>query len=178
MTRTRIWPGPVLNQHASAACMGYGWATAILAAPITGKPTTGNALGREIYDYMLNHHDGDPAGAAYVHEHGWSTGVTYLKRFGAVRRALKHGPVVCSLEISVHLTRDHVMRPARDRKWFHCVAIVGYRRRHGRCLYRIRNSYGHGWGDDGEAWITGRDLRTLVRRVTDDRLATAPDWTR
>lgn len=44
----------------------------------------------------------------------------------------------------------------------HAYAVAGYAVRDGRKAYRIENSWGRGWGQDGGAWISEFDMAVLL----------------
>jgi hypothetical protein len=57
------------------------------------------------------------------------------------------------------------IHPSGSREGGHAFAVAGYGIHHGSLAYRIENSWGPSWGDNGGAWIKSEDFHTLL---TDD----------
>jgi hypothetical protein len=114
-----------------------------------------------------------PSMGAYVMGHGYRGG-SYVRIFEtgeqkslAVRAALAAGfPVVIGSPITVEYTRDgdgHVFDAPRNTEALaggHAQVIIGYEPSadHG-ALYRVVNSWGAGWRDNGCAWLTEAFVR-------------------
>lgn len=81
-------------------------------------------------------------------------------REGAVeiieRAIAREGPVVAALLVCSNFLKvgppDYII-PLPEGRWLggHMVCLVGYSRR--RKAFKLRNSWGEGWGDNGYAWL-------------------------
>lgn len=169
----------VLDQQRTGMCVGYGWtnfvqsspAPKLIAAGIGGDDEA--ATPDSIYD-LAQRFDGsapDPSTGASVQ--GGANGALALKLIRSFSFAhtvheiavsiLTHGPVVMGTNwYDGMFTPDtnHRIRVSGPVAGGHCYLIHGYDPNSG--LFRIRNSWGTGWGARGDAFIGGTDLGRLL----------------
>lgn len=167
-----VWPlGPVLNQGKDGACVGYAFAAATgqadQAERVYSIAKTLDAVPGEAY-----HGTSVLAGARaakalnLIESYRWAFGiedvVDTLRTTGPVvlglywresmRRVSPGEPLrVAGADIGGHCTVAFAYDPA-------CAVLDG---QPGVC---IRNSWGTGWGTNGEAWITTANLAALLDR--------------
>jgi hypothetical protein len=100
-------------------------------------------------------------------ERGWYTGFSWALNMSELRTALQFGPVVVGIDV-----RESMFDPLANGDWVvegnsvggHCCLVTGYSRDYGRRgpRYRIRNSWGEHWGNNGNVYISPADLDTIV----------------
>jgi len=189
--RSYTWRvGTWLDQGREGACVGYGFAHELAARPVV-VPGVTNEVARAIYHdaQRLDPWDGGAYEGAEPYYEGTSVlaGARALTRlghyseyrwaFGEEDLALAvgyHGPAVIGVdwyEGMYDATREggFLLRPTGRVVGGHCVLIYGLNLRGG--YYRVWNSWGRSWGDDGTARITREDM---VRLLADDGEACVP----
>lgn len=57
---------------------------------------------------------------------------------------------------------DGFVRPSGKQEGGHALALAGYQPFNGGVRYRLENSWGQDWGDDGGCWIWEQDLQQLL----------------
>jgi hypothetical protein len=182
--RSRTWPCAVhLDQGPDGACTGFGWAHELAAQPVVVKNVT-NDTGRRLYDLARKFDDWpgeDYEGSSVL---GAAKGVQSLGFLGEYRWAFGIDDVLATLA--------HVGPVVLGTNWLtgmfdpdagglldvsgavaggHCYLARGLRLSGmyiGRLdtkepVVRIRNSWGPGWGVDGDAFIRASDLERLLK---------------
>lgn len=168
------WPtGPILNQGDTPHCVGFAWAQWEMTSPVRIPLATsrdGNALGHGIYASCkeIDGYAGDGtwvrAGASVMKTAGrlasyvWATGPNDLRDW-----VLLKGPVVVGTDWHESMFDPDArgwMRPAGAVVGGHAYLVTGYNAN--ARAYRVTNSWGTGWGDNGKAWILAADLWRLV----------------
>lgn len=173
----RYWtPGPVLNQGATPHCVGFAWAQWESTSPIRQRRDwAGDTEGHSLYA-RCKEIDGIPdIDGTYVR-----VGAKVLDRAGHVERyvwansladmtewLLLHGPVVVGTMWTQSMFRpDPVsgrLSVIGDSNEGHAYLIRGYSR--DRKEFRMVNSWGTWWGQNGQAWIGEDDMWRLVSQT-------------
>lgn len=176
----RHWsPGQVLDQGQEGACVGFSWTGEALASPIRvnfGKtPRFGvsepNTIARDIYylaktldEYQGENYEGTSvlAGAKAMVQQGFIK--QYRWCFGAddVRDTVIHlGPVVLGIpwhNDMFNVDANHQIHPGGGVAGGHAILCHSY----DSGMFRLQNSWGAAWGQNGGAWISIQDLATLL----------------
>ena len=173
-----VWDITVsLDQEAEGECVGHGWAHFIAASPnpnpIVGTQVKSNPTAEHLYERAQVFDGATPdeqsgasvgGGAKAAAELGtivsshWSSNLLDIKN-----TILNHGPVVMGTDwYHSMMTPDangqvHVSGSVAGG---HCYLIIGYEA--ATDLYLIHNSWGSGWGHNGDATISGTDLASLL----------------
>lgn len=170
---SRLWQaGPVLDQGSTPHCVAFAWGQFLQTEPIATslKRLGGGAFLTRLYKSAREavavagagasvrggaqavQHDGRLA--SYV----WGYDVDTIRRF-----VLSVGPVVMGTDwySGMFSPESNVLRPTGAIVGGHAWTIVGYDAN--RDAFRMVNSWGEQWGDNGFAWITSGDLRTLMQ---------------
>jgi hypothetical protein len=183
LQKSRYWvPSVTLDQGAEGSCVGHGVVAEYLASPVRGRFVRENRPGpyyaevgheeavavynraKEIDEWEGVDYDGTSvrAGMLVGRERGWWEGFSWAFNMGELRAALELGPVVIGVEWydSMYETvgRDLVVRG--QVVGGHCILVTGYSSR--TRSYRLRNSWGTDWGQNGSAYITGTDLDRIL----------------
>lgn len=178
VSRTRSI-GPTLDQGRQGACVGFGWTDELAAKPVAVRGA-GQATAVPLY-YACQRGD-QFAGGEYPGASPVSSGTTveagaqvltaaghYLEyRWARTERevalAVGHkGPVVIGVnwyEGMEDPDSDGFIRKTGDVLGGHCVLVFGINARGG--YYKIQNSWGPGWGQDGTCRISRDDLGALL----------------
>jgi C1A family cysteine protease len=182
----RIWHGgPVLDQGAEGACVGFGWTGELLARPNTQVGVTtveANAFARQTYKQaqLLDEWAGEDyegtsvlAGAKVVQRAGMMSGYRWCFSVADVRDAvIEHGPVVIGVNwyYDMYWTdEDHYVHVGGSLVGGHCLVVLGFDPEREDPItgmptptFRWRNSWGKSYGDEGNAWIRQDDLARLL----------------
>lgn len=191
----RLWTeGPALDQGQNGYCVGFGWTDELLCEPIvTGLPTFDFAAG--LFHLALKFDDvaGEVdtqgtsvlAGAkaaqkmGFIGSYRWCFGVDEV-----ARGVYNHGPVVVGTawldsmedpQIVPGFNEDvhgHARLPdmplldcSGNEVGGHCYLITGFTRFGDNEYFRIRNSWGATWGQNGSALIRKSDMAALLRNT-------------
>jgi hypothetical protein len=181
--RSRTWPCAVhLDQKAEGACVGFGWSHELAAQPVVVKGVT-DGTARSLYRLAqtLDDEPGEAyegtsvlAGAKAVQQHGFLGEYRWAFGIDDVLATLAHvGPVVLGTNWLTGMFRtqtDGRLVVAGDVAGGHCYLARGLlvsgrlgNYNYGEPLVRIRNSWGPGWGVDGDAFIRASDLEWLLK---------------
>lgn len=188
----RMWlPGPTLDQGQKGYCVGFGITGELLAEPITaGKPTFDFAA--SIFHLALKYDDipgeGDNTGTSvlagakaaqkmgFISEYRWCFGVDEV-----ARAIYNHGPVVVgtpwmdTMEEPKYLEgwddgagnpkvpNGPVLDISGSEVGGHCWLIYAFTRFGNTEWFKMLNSWGYGWGQQGSAWIRKSDVGKLLR---------------
>lgn len=177
--------GAVLDQGSDGSCVGHGWTGELLASPkpFTTTSERGHEYAVELYysAQRLDEWDGEDyegtsvlAGAKAVQKAGGFIG-NYRWCFSTdkVREAvITEGPVVIGvpfLQSMFHVPTNNLLDVSGAEAGGHCMLVYGYHPglkvrgvdKPVRC-FRIRNSWGPGWGLRGNALIRYEDLMSLL----------------
>lgn len=176
-------PGPVLDQKAEGACVGFGWSAEASASPKRVR-NVDNAYARQVYEdarafdramgYVWPEGASVLAGAKVMKKRGLIDSYYWAFGIDELRNALCLGPVVIGINWpeTAYEPRPSGMLDTSGRiVGGHCILVTGYhpKRRFARegwfrrfeC-YRLRNSWGEEWGRGGDAWIKAEDLASLL----------------
>jgi hypothetical protein len=174
----RMWAaGPVTNQGRFPHCVGHAWSQFLEASPVRkGKrklPTP-----EVIYHgaQQVDEWPGPPpaydgtsvrAGAkvlqslGLIHEYRWAPDIDTVSKFVRGR-----GPVVVGTMWYSGMSHpeqrrgESWLRPVGADEGGHAYVIIGFSLK--RNAFRIINSWGRGWGDEGRAWIDYSDMNHLI----------------
>lgn len=168
--------GPVLNQGADGACVGYAFASAI-GAPV---PEAAAGAAERIYAIAktLDQFPGeDYSGTSVTAGAKAAKALGYLESY---RWAFGHedvldalctvGPVVLGLYWTERMMHpvNGLMAAEGAIMGGHCTIANAYHpaapEAGGRPAIRIQNSYGTAWGIEGAAWLPVSDLITVLQR--------------
>jgi hypothetical protein len=175
---SRAWrTGPVLDQGATGTCVGHAWRDWLSAAPVMDDPTAGPSA-FDIYDAAIlvdewADNDADPQrqfgtsvraaakviqGLGYLSSYVWAASAEEARDF-----VLGKGPVVLGVNwYSEMFTPDAsgLIRVAGTLAGGHALLAIGYSTRRG--AFRLLNSWGRAWADQGRCWISGEGLGRLI----------------
>lgn len=171
---SRIWTArTVLNQEDVPACVGFSWAGFSLAAPLMflEHPWTGLSLYYAAQDYDEwdgNNYDGSSVrgGAAAMLKNGLITEYQWAWTVDVVKvHILTRGPVVVGTSWYEEMfePKEHggYLVPKGGDYGGHAWLVVGYSKT--RNAFRMLNSWGRQWGEEGRAWIRYADLGMLIQ---------------
>lgn len=171
--------GPVLDQGSTSSCVGHAWRQWLSSAPLMTKSgPDAFAIYHEaqrVDEWAGENYDGTSvrAGAkvlvsrGHISEYRWAYDALDI----AVWLLSGQGSVVLGTAwYSGMFTPDRhgFIRPTGRIVGGHAYLCIGYSADAGR--FRIVNSWGHGWGQNGRAWIQTADL---VRLLNEDGEAAA-----
>lgn len=167
------WSCPVwLDQGREGACVGFGWAHRRAARP-AARAGVSEADAFDLYHraQQLDEWEGEAyegssvlAGAKAALERGWI--VAYHWAFSEPELAAgvsRRGPAVLGLpwyEGMFEPDAAGFLRPTGQLAGGHCILDRGLSLRRG--AHRVHNSWGLGWGENGEAWISRADMAALL----------------
>ena len=177
-------PGPVLDQEDTSCCVGFASRARLNAAPIMVKPTIG-PNGYDIYriavtldEFPENDHEakfqdtkhlqfGTSVRAGmkalqqlgYISNYVWATSVDEIVQF----LLMGFGTVIMGTTWKSNMLEpdNHDMIHARGQDvGGHCYELTGVNTT--REVVRVQNSWGPTWADHGRAWLSIKDLETLL----------------
>jgi hypothetical protein len=165
-----------LDQGSEGACVGFGWAHELGAAPV--KTPVSNATGFGIYneakkvdEWAGENYEGTSviAGAKVVQGLGFMPEYRWAFNLNDVIITLGyHGPIVlgCDWYEGMWDTDSKgFIHPTGNIVGGHCVLIRGVAV--AKKYLRIRNSWGQSWGSNGDAKISYTDFAKLMSTGTD-----------
>jgi hypothetical protein len=175
---SRSWRiGPVLDQGATGTCVGHAWRDWLSAAPVMDDPTAGPSA-FDIYDAAIKldewaDNDIDPQrqfgtsvraaakviqGLGHLSSYVWAASAEEARDF-----VLGKGPAVLGVNWYSEMFNPDtsgLIRVAGTLAGGHALLAVGYSTKRG--AFRLMNSWGRAWADQGRCWITGEDLGRLI----------------
>jgi len=175
--RSYTWRCPVvLDQGGEGACVGFAWAHEAAARPAP-VPGISQADALATYNRARDLDEFPPgtegssvlAGAKAATENGWV--VEYRWTLGPGVAAAEQdlalsvgytGPAVAGINWyeSMYEPRDGWVTLDGELVGGHAILINGYSVK--LDAYRLHNSWGPGWGVNGEAWISRADMARLL----------------
>jgi hypothetical protein len=181
---TKLWPvGLWLNQGQEGACEGFGFGHELAAGPVPVAGLT-DRFARETIYWGTQKIDPWPGGAypgAIPSYEGTSvlsgakfmtntlhayTGYHWAFSLNEVALAISYlGPVVLGIPWYAGMYKPNssgVIRPTGSLVGGHCILAVGYDAT--AVTFRLHNSWGRSWGQDGAATIAGKDLDNLLHQ--------------
>jgi hypothetical protein len=187
LAKQSVWwlGGVVLDQGQEGSCVGHGVVAEWLASPVRGNLGNYTTLGaqieghrravdlynraKEVDEFEGVNYDGTSvrAGLLVGRERGWYSGFNWAFNLTELRAALQTGPVVIGIDVlaSMYDTQPNGdWAPSGPPVGGHCCLVTGYSPAYsGRGpRYRIRNSWGQGWGSNGNAYIAPADLDRIL----------------
>lgn len=163
-----------LDQGREGACTGFGTGHVLASSP-RGHFDITNSIAQALYR-LAQKHDEWP-GEAYsgssvngvmkaarilnrVSEYRW------CKTLAEVRHALSyHGPLVIGVNWYTGMfspDTNGILHISGSVAGGHALMLAGYRTVDGLRWYRLENSWGPGWGDNGGCWIAEAYLQQLL----------------
>jgi hypothetical protein len=162
-----------LDQGQEGACTGFGAEHVRALSP--GRQVTSNSMAQEIYhrarfldEWAGEDYEGSSVNGAMKAERemGYITGWRWCRTTAELRHALSyHGAVEAGTwwyEGMIEPDEDGFLHVTGSRIGGHAYALAGYGMWQGRRRYRVENSWGPAWGDNGGAWIWEDDLVRLM----------------
>jgi hypothetical protein len=170
LRKKEIW----LDQAAEGACTGFGTGHVLAATPKSRLDIT-NDMARGLYyearrqdewfgeDYEGSSVNGVMRAARLLgHISEWR----WCKTMAEVRHALSyHGPLVIGVNWYTGMFNpDHrgILSISGVIAGGHALMLAGYKFENGQYWYRLENSWGPGWGDNGGCWISEAHLFRLL----------------
>lgn len=175
LPKYKYWPiGKVWNQGSSPHCVGFAWTQWMTTSP-TRQPTSfdGDAHGHALYA-ICKTRDGIPnidgtyvrVAAAVLKDQGRAAAYLWALTIGELKAwVLTKGPVVVGTNwYQAMFTPDSrgVLSVTGQIIGGHAWTLRGYSET--RKQFRMVNSWGRSWGQNGEAWISEADVDRLVFR--------------
>lgn len=181
---TKMWRGPYwrIDQGPDGACVGFGWTVEAMSLPVLVRPKPYTLAGCNAFAYDRYHRaqqldefrDTPPAegssvngGAKAMRELGLIDGWRWAADVDDVIDALiTAGPVVVGTNWldGMFDPGDHnILDVSGGVAGGHCYCLTGFHTSYyGAPSVRMRQSWGAGWGDNGDAWIRVADLERLL----------------
>lgn len=170
--RYRWWRcGPVLDQGSESSCVGQAWAGWLQASPCPQNPLSPSGIYKiaQKYDVWAGEsYDGTSvrAGAkvvtmtGQVEQYEWTYSTDDV-----VEYLLEHGPLVLGTAWTSGMSspdRHGVIKLTGAMEGGHAYLAYGVNLNRG--LVYLRNSWGRGWGLNGNARISLEDLQQLLNQ--------------
>jgi len=182
-----LWTaGPILDQKAEGACVGFGWTAQALATPfvvnlktLPGKaPKTPQPFARYVYtsaqkidEFPGEQYEGTSvlAGAKVMSSH--NAVASYSWAFGiedVIDALIQKGPVVLGINwySGMYEAPNGILSVSGDHVGGHCILAIGYtmssKKFGGKPTITLQNSWGKRWGIQGLAEISVEDLGKLL----------------
>jgi hypothetical protein len=162
-----------LDQGQEGACTGFGEENVRALTPY--PQTTSNRQAFKIYErarfldeYPGEDYEGSSVNGAMkaAREAGFVKGWRWAKTGPEIRHGLSyHGAGEAGTwwyEGMYETDVDGFVHPTGKKVGGHAYAIAGFNWLNGFLRYRIENSWGADWGDNGGAWIWEYDLLPLI----------------
>ncbi len=168
----------ILDQGGTSECVAYSTKKFLLASPVINKVTfTENWLYKEAQKldaWPGEDYDGTSVRAAmkvlkregYISQYNWAFSVDPV-----IQHVLNNGPVVLGTVWTYDMfmpDRNNYIYPSGNEAGGHAYLLTGINLEKKnpdgtKGAGRITNSWGSGWADKGRAWITLKDLDTLIK---------------
>lgn len=178
MRRKVVW----LDQGEEGACTGFGEEHVRALSPYPQQ--TRNSLARDVYvearrndEWPGEDYEGSSVNGAMkaarnmglIKEWRWNRTMAEVRHSLSYHGAIEFGTWWWSGMWDAD--PDGFIHPRGSRVGGHAYAVSGYNILNGARRYRMENSWGPGWGDNGGAWIWEDDLEALLN---DDGEAATP----
>ena len=175
---SRMWSSKrsyVLDQGQTSACVGFSWAGFLAAAPHMHAVSEGTALifygeAQKVDEWPGEDYEGSSVrgGAKALAALGWITGeyVWAAKEADVWDFVRGRGPVVAGTSwLTGFMTPDAkgYLNLTGGEEGGHAWLILGANAR--RQAYRMQNSWGVGWGEQGRAWVRREDFKVLLEQT-------------
>jgi len=161
-----------LDQGPDGQCVGFGISGELAAEPEV-VPNIDYNFARGIYldaklidEWPGEDYEGTSvlAGAKVAQNRGFYTSYLWAdNELDMARTVSNYGPVVIGVdwyENMMDTDSKGFLHPTGEVVGGHCVVVIGINVENG--YYIIRNSWGQGWGDNGEAKISRADMIKLI----------------
>lgn len=188
----RHWPtGPVRDQGSNPHCVGYAALHFLESAPIMARRGRVLPTGRELYigaqrldEWPGENYDGTSGRGVmkFMQGIGLISGYVWAQRIEDVRDfILTRGPVLVGTEwysrMSEPITVDNkkssqddlYLEPSGEWEGGHETCWVGFSKK--RNAFRVLNSWGAGWGENGRAWVAYDVANTLIFQMNGDAVS-------
>jgi hypothetical protein len=159
-----------LDQGVEGACTGFGTAHALASSPKPDQDIA-DAVARDIYhearrqdEWEGENYEGSSVNGAMkaARQMGFISSWHWCFNMPEMRHALSyHGPVVIGVNWYSGMFQPNAQGVLEVTGYLaggHCLEVSGYK----GDLYRLENSWGKDWGDNGGAWIRQPDLVRLL----------------
>jgi hypothetical protein len=179
MRTSMMWPlvTPVLDQDDTPMCVGYAWTQFLYTAPVEHRrDALGNpgvlahqlyTMAQELDEWPGTNYDGTSvrAGAKALQamgrltEYRWAFSAAEARAF-----VLTRGPVILGINwYDDMFSPDHggYLKVSGPLAGGHAILVDGYEQK--RNAFRLVNSWGAGWGENGRAWLTFDDCDRLIK---------------
>lgn len=166
----KIW----LDQGQEGACTGFGTGHVLACTP-RGHLDVTDATALVIYHLAQKNDEWEGEDYSGSSVNGAMKAARVLKRISEwrwcrtlseVRHALSyHGAVVIGVNWYEGMFKPDakgILRVSGELAGGHAIALTGYRTLDGIRYYRLENSWGQTWGDNGGCWISESDLQKLL----------------
>lgn len=171
--RSYTWKCPiVLDQGNNPACTGFAVSHEAAARPVALKGIN-NATGIEMYhlaqdndEFSGNDYAGSTVNGAMKAGRikGWYTEWRWAKSVEDLAIAVSYfGPAVAGTVWTMGMMEpdeDNYIHFAGPSQGGHAYLINGYSVK--RKAFKVHNSWGAGWGLNGEVWIAENDIKQLI----------------
>lgn len=163
--------GTILDQGLASSCVGHGWRAWLSGAPIRQnggpRPLDIYREAQKIDEWDGENYEGTSvrAGAKVLTALGYIDSYIWAFDEATMRKWLLAGKGGVVIGVNWY---SEMFRP--DARGFlkiegplaggHCVWVRGYNRP--RDAYRIQNSWGSSWSQNGQAWIRSADMARLI----------------
>jgi hypothetical protein len=176
---SRWWTGgPVLDQGAEGACVGFGVSQEAASSPVRVQGVTDQTAStvyrraKQIDEWEGVDYDGTSvrAGMMVGREKGWWDSFYWCKGMDDLRIALDFGPVVIGvdwLQDMYDTDENGIVDIGGRMVGGHCLLITGYSPNYsgkGK-VARWRNSWSKGYGKNGNGYIRWADLDRILFRA-------------
>lgn len=162
--------GPILSQQ-GGTCVGHGWRAWLNGAPIRQRggpdPYAIYHAAQLVDEWEGEDYEGTSvrAGAKVLQAAGFISSYIWAFDEPTVNRWLrtKKGGVVIGVNWyseMFHVDGAGYLNLSGSLVGGHCVWVRGYNQR--RSAYRIQNSWGDTWGENGQAWLRAADFSRLL----------------
>lgn len=185
----KVWRrGPILDQGQEGACVGHGVTAALTGWPVPIRFTSGalpehvptNAQDFAFWCYheaqQIDQWPGEDysgtsvdAGMSVARQVGYIEGWRWItNRDEFVSSLLVIGPVVVAVPwySGMYEAPGGTLVVSGEQVGWHCLLVNGYQPDAGDGeRIRFQNSWGHGWGHSGQAWMSLHDAWRLLLGV-------------
>lgn len=175
---SRMWTSKkafVLDQGQTSACVGFSWAGFLEAAPWMHRVTNEEAL--TLYRVAQDNDEWEGVGYDGSSVRGGAKGLTKMglitgeyvwaqKEADAWDFVRGRGPAVAGTPWLTGMFDPDAkgyLKLSGGEEGGHAWLILGANAK--RQAYRMQNSWGDGWGQQGRAWVRREDFKTLLEEL-------------